>query len=103
MAQVFSEEIRQQWKENILKQRQSRLSIASWCRQNGIAVHTFYYWQSKLFPKPTLTRSAFTEAVEENHRSATGIVLECHGFNIYLDAQFDASTLKRCLEVVKKC
>ena len=35
MAQPFSEELKQQWKENIVKQRQSKLSIASWCRQSG--------------------------------------------------------------------
>ena len=103
MAQPFCEEIKQQWKETILKQRQSKLSIASWCRQNGITVHTFYYWQSKLFPKSTLSRSAFTEAVEEKNKSATGIVLEYHGFNIHLNEHFNSSVLKRCLEVLKKC
>ena len=56
MAQPFSEELKQQWKENILKQRQSGLSIAAWCRQNGIVVHNFYYWQSKLLPKPLISR-----------------------------------------------
>ena len=43
MAEPLSEELKQRWKENILKQRQSKLSIAAWCRQNGITVHTFYY------------------------------------------------------------
>ena len=62
MGQPLSEENKQQWKENILTQRQSKLSIASWCRQSGIAVHIFYYWQSKLFPKPTINRSAFMQA-----------------------------------------
>ena len=83
MGQPLSEENKQQWKENILTQRQSKLSIASWCRQSGIAVHIFYYWQSKLFPKPTINRSAFTEAVDEKNKSSTGIVLEYHGFNIH--------------------
>ncbi|MFI5343303.1 MAG: IS66 family insertion sequence element accessory protein TnpA, partial [Chlamydiales bacterium] len=50
-----------QWKENILKQRQSGLSIASWCRRNDIKDHVFYYWQNKLFPKETLEGSSFTE------------------------------------------
>ena len=99
----ISEELKQQWKENILKQRQSKLSIASWCRQNGIAVHTFYYWQSKLFQKPTLSRSAFTEAVEEKNISVEAIVLEYHGFNIHLNEHFNPSILKKCLEVLIKC
>lgn len=102
MAQPFSEELKQQWKENIFKQRQSQLSIASWCRQNGIAVHTFYYWQSKLFPKPNLDRSAFTKAVEEKNKFDE-IVLEYHGFNIHLNEHFNPSVLKKCLEVLVKC
>jgi transposase-like protein len=103
MAQPISEEFKQQWKENILKQRQSKLSIASWCQQNGIAVHTFYYWRDKLFPKPALSRSAFTEAVEEKNRPATVIVLEYRGFNIHLSEHFSSSVLKKCLEVLRKC
>lgn len=103
MAQPLSGEFKQQWKENILKQRQSKLSIASWCRQSGIAVHTFYYWQSKLFPKPVLSRSAFIEASEEKNKPTTGIVLEYHDFNIHLDEHFNPSVLKRCVEVLRKC
>jgi hypothetical protein len=41
MPKPACEEVRQQWKENILKQRESGLSIGSWCRQNNIAVCTF--------------------------------------------------------------
>ena len=104
MARPISEEIKQQWKENILKQRQSKLSITSWCSQNGIAVHTFYYWQSKLFPKsPAINRSIFTEVIEEEKKSVAGIVIEYQGFNIHLNEHFNSSVLKRCLEILKKC
>jgi hypothetical protein len=103
MAKPFSEELKHQWKENILKQRQSKLSMASWCRQNGVAIHTFYYWQSRLFPKQALSRSAFTEAIEENSKSLTEIILEYHGFNIHLNEHFNPSILKKCLEVLKQC
>ena len=103
MAQPFSEELKQQWKEDILKQRQSKLSIASWCRQNGIALHTFYYWQSRLFPKPVFSRSAFSEAVEEKNKSNAGIILEYQGFNIHLGEHFNPSILKKCVEVLRKC
>lgn len=103
MAQPISEEIKQQWKEIIIKQRQSKLSIASWCRQNEIAVHSFYYWQSRLFPKPPLSRSVFTEAVDEKSKPSTEIVLEYKGFNIHLNEHFNPSFLFRCLEVLKKC
>jgi hypothetical protein len=100
MAQPFSEERKQQWKENILNQRQSNLSIVAWCQQSGIAVHTFYYWQGKLFPKSTLSQAAFIEAVENNN---TEIILEYQGFKIHIPEHFNSLTLKSCLEVLKQC
>ena len=103
MAQPFSEELKQEWKENILKQRQSRFSIASWCRQNKIASHTFYYWQRRLFPKSVLDRSAFKEVIEEKNKSNAGIILEYQGFNIHLSEYFNPSVLKKCVEVLRKC
>jgi hypothetical protein len=102
MAKPFSENFKQQWKENILKQRQSKLSIAFWCRQNNVASHLFYYWQSRLFPKPFFDRSSFLEAVEEKD-NPTGISLECQGVILYIKEHFNPSVLKKCLEVVKAC
>lgn len=99
MTKPFSQEKRQEWKENILKQRESGLSINFWCLENNIASHTFYYWKNKLFPKTDLTRSCFTELTDEN---GTGITIEFQAFCIHLDRQFDSSTLKRCLEVLKE-
>ncbi len=42
MAKPISKEFKQQWKDKIYGQRSSNLSIAAWCRQNGVAVHVFY-------------------------------------------------------------
>jgi hypothetical protein len=103
MAQPFSEGLKDRWKETILDQRQSKLSIASWCRQNAIAVHTFYYWQSKLFPKLALSRSAFSEAIEKNNNFTSGMILEYNGFKIHLDEHFSPSLLKKCVEVIRQC
>lgn len=102
MAKPFSEDIKRQWKGNILKQRQSKLSIASWCRQNNVAAHVFYYWQSRLFPKPAFDRSCFLESVEEKIESS-GIVLEYHGIKLHIEEHFNSSALKKCLEVLKTC
>jgi hypothetical protein len=79
MAQLFSEELKHQWREKILKQCQSKLSITAWCRQNGLFVHTFYYWQFELFPKPSLKRADFAEATEKKSQSTTGMTLEYEG------------------------
>jgi len=102
MAKPFSKDLKRQWEENILKQRQSKLSIASWCRQNNLAAHVFYYWQSRLFAKPALDHSSFLEAVEEKNDSS-GIVLEYQGIKLHIEEHFNSSALKKCLEVLKTC
>ncbi len=100
MARIASEEIKQHWKDIILQQRKSNLSIPVWCRQNAITVYTFYYWKQKLFPK-NLNRSTFTELHEKEADS--NLTLEYRGVSIRLGKNFDESLLKRCLEVLKKC
>ena len=103
MAKSISDEQKRKWKENIHKQRQSKLSVPSRCRQNEVAVHSFYYWESKLSPKPFLDRAAFTEVVEEKNTFTGEIILEHKEFNIRLIEHFNPSILKRCLEVLIKC
>jgi hypothetical protein len=104
MPRPASEQVQQNWKDNILNQRQSGLPISTWCRQNNITVPAYYYWRDRLFPKAPLERSSFTEITGESMRSfPSGITLRCHECTIILDRQFDAVTLRKCLEVLKKC
>jgi hypothetical protein len=98
-----TEDVKHNWKENILNQRGSELSIAAWCRQNGIPPHVFYYWQSKLFPKAPKSRSDFAEVEADKEDSKPSIILEYQGFRVYLHQHFDTVVLKRCLEVLKTC
>lgn len=96
-------EAKHDWKENILNQRGSGLSIAAWCRKNGIPPHAFYYWQSKLFPKAPTSRSDFAELKADEENFKPGVILEYQGFRIHLHENFDCVVLKRCLEVLKTC
>lgn len=103
MSRSLSEEKKQQWKNNILKQRESGLSVAAWCRENNVNTHTFGYWQSKIFSKD-LDSSSFTEIIDKKNPTnfkRTGIVLEYQGIHIHLDKEFDSSVLKQCLEIVR--
>lgn len=106
MAKRAPEVLGQQWKVSILKQRESGLSIASWCRQNNIAVHTFYYWRDKLFTRATIDRSDFKEILEQKNvdisNKNSGIFLEYQGISIHIDRQFDPSALKECLKALKE-
>ncbi len=106
MSQPFSEEQKQQWREKIISQKNSGISIAAWCRQNEIADHLFYYWKRKLFPEPAITLSSFTEVPFEKEGQCletknSGIKIEYGEIHIHLDKCFDSPTLKRCLSVLK--
>lgn len=101
MAGPISLKKRQEWKSKILKQKESGLSIESWCRKNEIASHLLHYWKKQLFPE-SFSRSCFTELT--NNRKA-GIVIECKGVRIYLESCFDPAVLKTCLAILRtgKC
>ena len=36
------------WKRLIMEANRSGLSKSEWCRQNGINIKTFFYWQRKI-------------------------------------------------------
>ena len=102
MPQPISETVKQQWKENITKQRESGFSIAFWCLQNNIADHVFYYWRRKLFSEDIPKRSTFTELTIENKNVKSGITIEFKGILVHLDREFDNTTLKQSLEIIGK-
>lgn len=107
MPQPLSEESKDQWKKNILKQRESGLSIACWCRNNNIADHSFYYWQRKFSLTTILDRSSFTEISDQKQIGTSdlkgaGIIIEYQGMRIHLEQQFETSVLKQCIEVLKE-
>lgn len=98
MPKPLSLEKKLEWQERIRKQQESGLPIERWCRENQIAKHTFCYWRDKLSSK-SLSRSSFSELKDVEK---TGIKLEYSGIFIHLDKDFESSTLKNCLAVLKE-
>ena len=49
-----------QWRDLIRRQRASGLSVAGFCRQNGVAGSSFFAWKRK--SGPSLAAPAFIEA-----------------------------------------
>ena len=98
MSKPVSPEKKQEWREKILQQQSSGLSIEKWCREHQVKSHLFYYWKDRLFPKNSLTHFSFTELTDSKKDI---IALEYRSFRIYLDRYFDPSFLKRCLEALK--
>lgn len=107
MFQGTTEEIKQQWKERVLKQRESGLSAAAWCKNNNIAIHSLCYWRDKFFPKKTdLSRSDFCEISSKDKMTGIlnkpGFFLEYHGVRIHIDKSFEHSALTKCLKAIKE-
>ena len=105
MPKPVSDALRNQWKEKIIDQSQSGLSIAAWCRQNNIKIHTFIYWRDKCQPK-SIDRSDFKEVpiqqIVDTLPKKSGISLQYQEFCIFLEQQFDATALKHCLQILKE-
>ena len=54
---------RSQWEQIVLEGNNASVSKKEWCRQNGISLKSFYYWQRKI-------RRTAAEALEESKSSA---------------------------------
>lgn len=98
MSKAFSEEQKQEWREKIEQQQASGESKAKWCRKNNISPDSFYYWQSRLYPK----NSAVSFAEIKNVNRAE-IYLECKGVKVYIsDKQYDSKFLKILLQDLRE-
>jgi len=49
---------REAWQRRLARQRTSRLSIAEFCRQEGVSVQSFYYWKRRLGPASAARQQA---------------------------------------------
>lgn len=99
MANPLSEEKKQEWRDKFQKQRESGLTIKRWCLENHLTPQAFYYWRARLFPKPALSRSQFTEIT---HSKDVGLSIQYKSFQIRLERHFDPLTLKKCLSILKE-
>ena len=45
----------QLWRNRVMECRNSGKSVAVWCKENGINIKTYYYWQKKVWDKATNT------------------------------------------------
>ena len=45
----------QLWRGRVMECRSSGKSIAVWCKENGINIKTYYFWQKRVWDKETQT------------------------------------------------
>lgn len=99
MSESMPPNTREEWKVLIKAQQESRLSIRQWCQEKGISSSAFYYWKKKLSIQKPLTRSSFTEIIEQQQKA---VVIEYQDMRIILERGFDPEVLKSCLEMLRK-
>ena len=88
------------WKALIKQQKQSGLSAAAFCREQGVLAKSFYHWRNRL---QVDMDSAFVRVVPHSHvqHSPTGRILLEHGSSRVMleacDPQWVAGLLKALL------
>lgn len=84
------------------KQARSGLSIAAFCRKQGVAISTYHYWRKR--SHVSLAQGGFVEfhIGEEVTMPAAGpIRLEFRGATLILPETFSVQSLRHCLEAVR--
>ena len=81
MNQIVRSVRAQSWMQMIKEQKESGLSIASWCRENGVSENCYYYRKNKL---RELAAGEFLEFVEIKQPVTTAVrSAAMHNENIY--------------------
>jgi transposase-like protein len=50
---------REAWRQRLARRGENRLSLAEFCRQEGVSVKNFYYWKRRLGERATAPQPAF--------------------------------------------
>ena len=93
---------RQEWQERITAWKQSGLSAARWCRENGASNCQFDYWKKLLYRAPEQqTAAGFSELITAmNEPVETGVEICFRGMIIRVQPRFDEDTLTRVVHLL---
>ena len=95
------------WGETIQEQAASGLSVAAYCRREGVNYHTFKWWRERVGSKERGSRAlrkGFVEVLAEASGSSVmySVVLR-NGREVQLRSGFRASELHALIEVLESC
>lgn len=90
---------KESWKKRFEQQSVSGLSIAQWCKRQGLRVNQFYYWRKRL------DNGGLVESSESFVRVGIGSsepveLLIGEQYRLKVPANFDRAALKSLLEVL---
>jgi len=91
------------WREVIRRQKISGLSIAQFCRQEGLAQPSFYNWRKKLAaesPGPSQNPSPFLELQLPRLTNSTPCEIVLPRCRVVVPPGFDPDCLRQLLDVL---
>lgn len=96
--------IKAEWKHKLDQWQSSGQSMAAWCREQYIPIHTFYYWRSKLNSNLNVTADNQNKFIElmDKPSGMSGITIEYCGFSVHLAMDFHPTSLINCLQTLRK-
>ena len=92
------------WREKIAEQERSEMSVRQFCKEQGIAEHSYYYWRKRLRDQQKPMRFALVETGAARQESATEACLElvlASSERLRISTGVDATTLRTVLEVFR--
>ena len=87
------------WENRIKECLASGLNCHQWAIQNDLSYRAVLYWKNKLEEKQVENTPAFIELEDSNQPSGISLMIE--DVKIVLEAKFDPSTLKSCIQVLR--
>ena len=95
----------EEWQKHFDEQPRSGKRVSAYCTENGLTIHKFYYWRTRLRElADESSGSGFVECRVREASPGCPVVLECAGgYQLQIAAGFDERNLKRLLGVLAKC
>ena len=96
-----------EWGKRVEACRKSGQTVSQWCKENGVAVSTYYVWQRKVFQ--TVSEKAevcFAEVpvyTAVSAASSTAAVIHAGKLEIELCSGADAATIRAIIQAIQSC
>ncbi|MGD0183474.1 MAG: hypothetical protein ABSC15_27005 [Terriglobales bacterium] len=90
------------WRELVLRQKKSGLTVEAFCQQQGVSGWSFYQWRKRLAMKPPMS-FALVETREASRQGTGAVELWLNGGDrLQIAPGVDAATLRTVLAVLRE-
>jgi hypothetical protein len=96
-----------EWSKQVEACRNSNLTVAQWCQENGVAVSTYYSWQRKVFQTVLPEQeTSFVEVPMDKAAHPVGTVamtIRSENLSIDIYSGIDEGMFRTIIQVLKSC